>query len=253
MPGIVTHPAEVDAGVDFILQHKIEMLLGKWFVPVKVSQDSRIIEMQQHGAVAAAGHVQLKNLPGHRAGDGIDLVVLGIVHAVAEGDVAAKILAVSGQMFVGHDNAVRILLPLQLGEGCQEIKHHPAGGGGSVDGLCDGNQCGAGRGEDVLDHREGIAEGAGKTVQLPDNDGCDGSGGDRGEHLPEGGPIRILAGESGILKYSDGGLPHGGIATQDLALSLDGNAVDGLLIGRDTAVAVNHNSSSFPKTPFMIV
>ena len=81
----------------------------------------------------------------------IKLVVFILVNAITQRDVAAEIFTVPCQVFVGHDDAVTVLLALQLGKGCQEIEHHTPGRRGSVYGLGDGDQGDVLRLENVLD------------------------------------------------------------------------------------------------------
>ena len=50
-----------------------------------------------------------------------------LVDGITERNVASEVFTVAGEVLVGHDDAVGVLLAFQLGEGRQQIEHHAPG------------------------------------------------------------------------------------------------------------------------------
>jgi hypothetical protein len=68
------------------------------------------------------------------------------------------------------DGAVPDDLPLELGQGPEEVEDQPAAGGGGVDGLAQGAEPDP-AGVEIGDHLDQVAQGAAEAVQAPDHQG----------------------------------------------------------------------------------
>ena len=121
MARICTHAADIDTGIDLIAQHEVKRGLGVDFILTGQREDLRRIEIAENRTVTAAGQVHIKNMPDDGGPDRIQLVMLVFVDTITKRHVPAEILAITGQVLVRHDDAVAVLLPLQLCEAGQKV------------------------------------------------------------------------------------------------------------------------------------
>ena len=239
---------DVGAGVFFIAE---DIIQGVLFEIVALGGfHALVVQVAQDGGVTHAGVVHAEDLPDDGCGLLVDFIVAVLVDLVAEGHVAAQVLAVLGHTVFCHAHALGNGLPLVLGKGGQDIQHQASGRGAGVDVFGNGDQADAGGHENILDGFQGIPQGAGKAIQPPDDDGF---------HFPAAAflqqalnvrTVEVFPGKAfvGVDFEVRIAFDHR-VGLKDFLLRIDADAVHGLLLGGnpDVSSGNGHGEPSFKK------